>query len=402
MEKVAFLGIVFGIIIAFLAMRRPLYQAILGGLLGMVILFRIPVKQFFLCVSYVFTNWNSFAILLSLYLITYLQRMLEARRQIKLAQEDLNGIFHNRRINAGVAPVFIGLLPAAAAMILCGDIVKESTEGYLKPRDQAYVTNWFRHIPESTLPTYTGVLLMSNLSGVPLAPFTLAMIVPMIVLAAIGYFPCLHRLPKDPGTPYSENRLRDVVRLFSHLWSLLAIMVLILVGKLTVVPSVLIVIVISAFVYRFKPSELLPMFKSAVEKKMLSNTFLVLVLKEVITYTGVLALIPELLSDLPIPTYLIFVLLFFCGGVISSSSGIIAMGTPLAFAAMPDGGVALMVLLMCVVHGANLVAPTHVCMVVASDYFGVTLGSLIRRTIPSSLIFVALMIGYYNLLLLIL
>ena len=64
----------------------------------------------------VFKNPDSLSVLISLYFITYLQQMLEARSQIKLAQQDLNGLFHNRRINAACAPLFIGLLPSAAAM----------------------------------------------------------------------------------------------------------------------------------------------------------------------------------------------------------------------------------------------------------------------------------------------
>ena len=53
----------------------------------------------------------------------------------KQAQQELNGIFHNRRVNAGGAPVFIGLLPSAAAMILCADIVKDATDGYLDAKE---------------------------------------------------------------------------------------------------------------------------------------------------------------------------------------------------------------------------------------------------------------------------
>lgn len=41
------------------------------------------------------------------------------------------------------------------------------------------------------------------------------------------------------------------------------------------------------------------------------------------------------------------------------------------------------------------------CHGAASDYFHVTLGELIRKTLPVALLFCALMIGYYELLLLI-
>ncbi len=284
-------------------------------------------------------------------------------------------------------------------MILCADIVKESTDDYLRPNEQAFVTSWFRHIPESTLPTYAGVLLMANLADVPLGSFMLQMIVPMLVLGILGYFPYLHRLPRDPDTPRSKNRGRDALHLLQHLWTLLAILLLILIGKLSVVPAVAVVIAAAIFVYRFRPKELLPMLRSAFETKLLLNTFLVLVLKEFIAYTGVLETLPDTLSALPVPAYLIFALLFFVGGIISGTNGIIALGTPLAFAAI-QGGTPLMVLLMCMCHAASQVSPTHVCLVVASDYFHITLGELIRKTLPAALLFCVLIVGYYQLLLL--
>jgi len=397
--RILFLCLIFLVIILLLAIRRPLYQAITGGLIATVLLYRIPLTAAAVQTSKVFTNWSSFSVILALYCITYLQRMLESRKQIKLAQQDLNGIFHNRRINAAGASLFIGLLPSAAAMILCGDIVKDATEGYLKPREQAFVTSWFRHIPESSLPTYTGVLLMASLSGLPLGKFMVGMIIPVIALFVIGYYPYLSRIPKDPGTPPSQNRFKDAINLLKHLWTLLAILVLILGFKLKVVESVALVIAVGAFVYKFKLSELIPMFKSAFELKLLLNTTLVLVLKEFIAYTGVLEELPKALAVLPIPTYLVFALLFFAGTLVSGTSGIIALGTPLAFAAM-DGGIPLMVLLMCMTHAASQVSPIHVCLVIASEYFNVTLSDLIKETLPRTLLFCLVMIAYYNLMIL--
>ena len=385
--QLVFLGIVFLVIVILLALKRPLYQAILGALIAAALLYRIPPRAILSQTARVFTDWNSFSVLVSLYLITYLQRMLEARSQIKLAQLDLNGLFHNRRVNAAGAPLFIGLLPSAAAMILCADIVKDSTDGYLDPKEQAFVTSWFRHIPESTLPTYTGVLLMASLSGQPLGRFMLGMIIPMLILALVGYFPYFLRLPRDPGTPRSENRARDALNLVKHLWSLMLILVLILAFDF----------VLAAFVYRFSFAELKGFLVSAFEVKLLLNTFLILVLKEFISYTGVLTLLPAVLSTLPIPEWLVFAIMFFVGGAISGSNGIIALGTPLAFSTL-DGGIPLMVLLMCMCHAASLISPVHVCLVVASDYFKITMGQLIRKTIPASLVFALLMIGYYLLL----
>ena len=90
--QLVFLGIVFLVIVILLALKRPLYQAILGALIAAALLYRIPPRAILSQTARVFTDWNSFSVLISLYLITYLQRMLEARSQIKLAQLDLNGL----------------------------------------------------------------------------------------------------------------------------------------------------------------------------------------------------------------------------------------------------------------------------------------------------------------------
>lgn len=386
-----YLGIVFLTIVVLLACKRTLYQAILVGLLETVLLFQIPFLVACKQVISVFTNWSSFQILVSLYCITFLQRMLEKRKQIQKAQQDLNNLFHNNRINASIAPLFIGLLPSAAAMILCADIVSDATKGYLSKKEQAFFTSWFLHIPESTLPTYASVLLMSNLSAVALHTFMLGMILPVIALACIGYFTALLKIPKSQKVSRTTSMKTDLFHLFQHVWSFLFIVILILCFHLSVVTSILIVIVACIIVYQFTFQELLPLFQSSFEKNMLFNTFLVLVFKEYIGYTGVLEMLPATLSTLPIPSYLIFVILFFIGGII-------ALGTPIAFSTL-HAGMPLMVLLMCITHAASQLSPTNICLVVASEYYGITLSDLIKVTLPKALLFCIFAIFYYNILL---
>ena len=67
--QLACLGIVFLVIILLLAKRRPLYQAIFGGLVVTVVLFRIPPAEIIHNTVKVFTNWSSVSVLISLYLM---------------------------------------------------------------------------------------------------------------------------------------------------------------------------------------------------------------------------------------------------------------------------------------------------------------------------------------------
>lgn len=392
------LGGVFLVIVLILWLKRPLYQATMAALATSVLLYGIVPVEWFRMLWRVCTNWSSMSILVTLYLITFLQRMLEKRSQLKLAQEDLNNIFHNRKINAAGASFFIGLLPSAAAMIICGDIVKNATQGYMNNTEQAFTASWFRHIPESSLPTYSGVLLMCTLSGVPLSQFLVGMIVPVIVLIALGYVYDLRKLPSYIPTDGLTERSHHAGRLLRHLWTLLAILLLILLFHFPVEAAVLVVIGAAVLYYHFSRDELQPMVRSAFEMKLIGNTFLVLVLKECISYTGVFELLPEVLGQLPIPLYLIFAILFFVGSIVSGTSSIIALGTPLAFAAVPGAGMPLMVLLMCMCHAASQISPTHICLIVVTEYFDISLGALVRKTLPVSLAFGLLMIGYYQIL----
>jgi len=395
MMAIVYLLGVFACIVVLLALGRPLWQAIIGGLVACALFYRIDPLTALTMAARVLTRPSALSVLAALYLITFLQRMLERRSMIRKASDDLNGLFHNRRVNAAVAPMFIGLLPSAGAMILCGDIVKEATEGHLSAVDQAAATSWFRHIPESTLPTYSSVLLMLSLSGVPLAQFVPGMIVPVLLLGLIGYAFFLRHLPTDPGTPKSTDRLGDLGRLLFHLWPLELLLALLLGLRLHVVSAMPWVLLLMAAAHRFRWHELKPMFASAFELKLQLNTYLVLVLREFLAYTGLLAQLPTLLSGLPIPPALVFVLIFFIGGSISGSAGIIALGTPLAFSAVGGPSMPLMVLLMCATHAASMVAPVHVCLVVASEYFKVSLGRLIVRTLPLSFTFLAAAVAYY-------
>ena len=54
-----------------------------------------------------------------------------------------------------------------------------------------------------------------------------------------------------------------------------------------------------------------------------------------------------------------------------------------------------MVLLMCMCHAASQISPIHVCLTIASEYYEISLGELIRKTVPAALTSAALMLGYY-------
>lgn len=392
------LGIVFITIIMLLAIKRPLYQAIGGGIICSIIMFQVPIREIVSCTTNVFTNWNSFSVIVSLYLITYMQKMLDKRSLMKLAEQDLNRLFQSPRKTVLSTAFFFGLLPSAAATIFCGDMVKSVTDDYLDNVEQAFVTGWYRHIPESFMPTYSFILLFATLSGVPITDFIVCMIVPVIFLFVVGYHPYITKLPKTSEEVLEGRRGQVVIDLFKHIWPILIILVLIIGCGFSVVAATLTSIAATLIIHKFSAQELGSLLTEAFDKKLLINSFLCLVLKEFISYANVLELLPDALSVLPIPTYLIFVVMFFVGGLINLN-GIIAIGAPLAFSAL-NGGAPLMMLLMCVCHVASQVSPTHICQILAADHFDISLGTLLRKVAPRTFLFCLFAILYYNVLIL--
>lgn len=390
--------LVFAIIVVFLRLKLKLFVAFLAAIAATALLWQIPVLT---CLELWWSgtkSWDTISVVLLLYFITFLQRLLERRSQLKLAQKDLNGIFNNRRINATLAPVFIGLLPSAAAAVICGDIVSDACGDDLSTDEKAFITTYYRHIPESFLPTYSAVIIMSELCGVAIPSFVAGMLPVVVVLYLLGYVFYVRKLPKETGEPPSENKWKDALNLLKHLWSLVVIIVLIMAFNVPVVAAVGVVTVACYFVYRFKLKELPGIAKWAFEPVLICNTYLIMIFKEFITHTGVIAALPELFSHLPIPSFLIFSLIFFFGSLVSGSTAIIAICTTMAFAAIPGGGMPLMVLLMSSTYAAMQMSPTHVCIFVVMEYYKTSFGAIVRKTLPVIGVFYVFLIAYYLLL----
>ena len=90
---------------------------------------------------------NTINAILVLYCITYLQRMMESRRQLAGCEEAMNGLFNNRRINASVVPFMLGCLPAASTVLICGPIVRSAVDDSLtapKPQQPPPTSVTFR------------------------------------------------------------------------------------------------------------------------------------------------------------------------------------------------------------------------------------------------------------------
>ncbi|MDU1910838.1 DUF401 family protein [Fusobacterium sp.] len=390
---IIFTGIVF-----FIKLKKPLYISILVGAIISIILYRIPVITSLQLAFKSCTSRDTISLVLAFYTITYVQRMMEKRGHLLLAEKSLDNIFNSRRINAMIAPFVIGLLPSAGAVLIAAPIVQNASGNYLTREEQTFVTSYYRHISEAFLPTYSSILLALDLSGVDMTKFVVGMLPMIAILFILGYIFYVRKIPKSTGISQSKDKKDDIINLIISLWPIAVTITIILTLKIPVYMAVIPVIIVSAILNRFSIDELIPMIKTAFETKLIVSTVMIMIFKELLTFTGVIGRLPEYFEKLPIHPAIIFSLIFVIGTLVAGSQAIIALALPLAFATIPNGGLALMILLMCMTYIAMQVSPTHICLAIVTEAFDVSFIELVKKTFPILIIFTAITAVYSYLL----
>ena len=390
---VIFTGLVF-----FIKLKKPLYISILVGAVISIILYRIPLITSFQLAFKSCASRDTISLVLAFYTITYVQRMMEKRGHLLLAEKSLDNIFNSRRINAMIAPFVIGLLPSAGAVLIAAPIVQNASGDYLTREEQTFVTSYYRHISEAFLPTYSSILLALDLSGVDMTKFVVGMLPMVAILFILGYVFYVRKIPKSTGISQSRDKKDDIINLIISLWPIAVTITIILTLKIPVYMAVIPVIIVSAILNKFSIDELIPMIKTAFETKLIVSTVMIMIFKELLTFTGVIGRLPEYFEKLPIHPTIIFSLIFVIGTLVAGSQAIIALALPLAFATIPNGGLALMILLMCMTYIAMQVSPTHICLAIVTEAFDVSFIELVKKTFPIFIIFTAITAVYSYLL----
>lgn len=392
---ILWLSLVFLVIVVIIWMKKPLFMAMIGGIIATIILFRVNLVDAAIVLGKQTIAWDTIDVLISFYLIIFLQLMLEKRGRLENAKNSFNCLIRNRRINAMIPPAIMGLLPSAAVMTVCADMVDKTCAEYMDAKNKTFVSCYYRHIPEMFLPTFPAVLLGLTLSGQNAGVFVVAMIPMVIAACAVVYLTHLRKIPKEMAAPNHEvDKKAEVINLVKNLWTLIAVLVIIIALNLSVCFAAPLIIVINYVLDHFRLKELPDLIIRSAEPILLGNMYLIMLFKGILSHTGVMGLLPSFIGQFPISLAMSFALLFFVGTVISGSQAIIALCMPMAFLAFPDGGIPFLVMLMSIAWAAMQISPTHVCSFVAADFFHTTLGDIVVRAIIPVLIFSVIAYGY--------
>lgn len=392
------LVIVFAVVIGLVANKKSMSTAVIIGSIACWILYKIPANVGAITVANTVTSLTVLKMIGVMYVITFMQRMMEKKNAINTARDGLSGLFNSRWVNCAAAPIFIGLLPSPNAAFIAGDMVEASASEYLSKEEMAVTTSYFRHVSEAFLPTYQNIILALAITGYSASQFVIGMIPMVIVLIVLGILFFLKgKVPNKTGQANTTDKKEDIKKV-AELWPILATIVLIVAFNIDTLYAAIRVIVVYFFVGKFKASDVAPFFVSAFESKIVFNTLAVYIFKNFLELSGAIKLLPGFFSKFPIPTFLIFVLIFLFGTLVAGSMTMTASVLPVAMESVPNAGLPLVCLLMMTSYIAMQISPTHICLSIVSEHFDVSLGDMVKKTIPLLVVFTIIAIAYYLLL----
>ena len=392
------LVIVFAVVIGLVANKKSMSTAVIIGSIACWILYKIPADVGAITVANTVTSLTVLKMIGVMYVITFMQRMMEKKNAINTARDGLSGLFNSRWVNCAAAPIFIGLLPSPNAAFIAGDMVEASASEYLSKEEMAVTTSYFRHVSEAFLPTYQNIILALAITGYSASQFVIGMIPMVIVLIVLGILFFLKgKVPNKTGQANTTDKKEDIKKV-AELWPILATIVLIVAFNIDTLYASIRVIVVYFFVGKFKARDVAPFFISAFESKIVFNTLAVYIFKNFLELSGAIKLLPGFFSKFPIPTFLIFVLIFLFGTLVAGSMTMTASVLPVAMESVPNAGLPLVCLLMMTSYIAMQISPTHICLSIISEHFDVSLGDMVKKTIPLLVVFTIIAIAYYLLL----
>ena len=392
------LVIVFAVVIGLVANKKSMSTAVIIGSIACWILYKIPANVGAITVANTVTSLTVLKMIGVMYVITFMQRMMEKKNAINTARDGLSGLFNSRWVNCAAAPIFIGLLPSPNAAFIAGDMVEASASEYLSKEEMAVTTSYFRHVSEAFLPTYQNIILALAITGYSASQFVIGMIPMVIVLIVLVILFFLKgKVPNKTGQANTTDKKEDIKKV-AELWPILATIVLIVAFNIDTLYASIRVIVVYFFVGKFKAGDVAPFFVSAFESKIVFNTLAVYIFKNFLELSGAIKLLPGFFSKFPIPTFLIFVLIFLFGTLVAGSMTMTASVLPVAMESVPNAGLPLVCLLMMTSYIAMQISPTHICLSIVSEHFDVSLGDMVKKTIPLLVVFTIIAIAYYLLL----
>ncbi|WP_461388600.1 DUF401 family protein [Desulfosporosinus fructosivorans] len=407
--ETAKLLIVFVLMMVLLWRKIPLVYVVIGASIILAFLFGTDIIGFLNIVWSATKDPSTIEIEVILALIMILELILRQQGYLERMLNSLTMLIKDRRIVMAIIPAFIGLMPSAGGALFSAPLVEQAVGKSVSPANKTFINFYYRHIWEFFLPLYTGVLLVSNITGIPLTRVLLGLM-PFGILVIFLGLPFLFRIKVDEELAIvsptleaitSKNGAKETRRnlikdVFFSTLPVIALVSLVF-AKVPITLAITIVIAVLIIRHKYNLVSFLKLAHKAIVIRTLIMIWGIMLFKQVMETVGSFEELPALLGNLPVPEFLIFALIAFLLAFLTGQTGsYIGIAFPIVMAA--TGGnvsVPLVVLVFMAGSAGTMLSPMHLCLSLTIEYFKCDLNKVLGMlVIPESILVGTAIVSY--------
>ncbi len=318
------------------------------------------------------TGRATWEIVLALYFVMCLEYQLRTGGIIDGMMAAARRLFRSDRFLLVLMPSFLGFLPSLGGAIFSAPLVENAAKPFgLSAERKTTINYWFRHVWEFTNPIFTGMLLASQLSGIPLGELVSSMLWVTALALAIGWLALISPLKATFGSTHPPAADDGTGRRYLLLAAgpIMANFALVVLFKLSAAVSMALVVAAMALILRQRAADVGAMLAHALDGKMLWGVAGILFFQHILSSSGVIGDITVLMNGLAVPATAVIGVVAFLGGLLTGTSqGFVAITFPF-IALLSPGDLGLVMICFVTGTAGHMLSPAHLCLLVTLDYF---------------------------------
>ncbi|MDY6827002.1 MAG: DUF401 family protein [Bacillota bacterium] len=362
------------------------------GAVSLGLLSFITIKDFFAILLTATTNSVTVMLFISILLLGILGQILKETGALQEIIASLTALVADIRIITAILPALVGMLTVPGGAILSAPLCAEAGMKLRLPPDrQAAINIWFRHVFYFALPLFPSLILAAQLSEVNIGRLVLHNLPLVLIGTVFGFYYLFKGFPsQEKGFFISPRATR---RLLISLAPLLVVLVLVIIFDLYFPWALLAGIVFALLNYLPKQnqfSRLIDRIKTMILPGINIPTAFVIVgimiYKEMLTSTGVISDLTNLVLGLGIPVILLIALISFLVGMLTGdNSASVAILFPMFMPLLPSGSYIYSAYIAFLYAGStagHIISPAHPCFSLTKEYYRADMFKIVVLIIP--------------------
>ncbi|KRQ86537.1 hypothetical protein ABG79_01746 [Caloramator mitchellensis] len=365
--------------------------------LFIAVLTKMPVNLIYKSIYVGAFSEKTIDLLFSLVAIMIIENMMRTSGMISKMVESLKILINNKLFSAIALPATLGLLPSPGGARFSCPMVEEVTGDEISGLNKAYINYWFRHMWLDGFVLYPGVILAAKLIDVSVISLFFHLIVFIIIYALVGVFMVREKMTSHVEHSKSEKKIAIIeflIGIFPVAFMIITYIALLNYTKYALNISAIMTILILVLYKRISMERFKEVLKEAFNGKYIVIILGVMIFKEFLTNSGLVAEFSKAVTEYNIPKEVLFVIIplisnFFFGVTVT----FVSLTFPILISFGVDQNIWYAVAAFVSGFIGGMITPVHLCSVMTAEYFGIKVDKLLIKIAASAAFVLAGVIG---------